>query len=382
MHRKVLIWGMGALLGLGFGMEGCGGPNTGRVFGGEGGTDSTSSSTSSSSGMASSSSSGGVGASMGSGGAGGGAGGGGTGDPCVDTVPLSGGCAPSGAECNKVLSRCIALEDTCTSVKPLFRIGQLSIGKPAVFSGGAVGNLLSDAAMMNLPQCNLDGIGAFSWLIQFNLATNTFETGGAEPAADPFAGYCFTKQKSFSGAVNPIMVDPQGGMATVDENNKATFSEISKINIAAYLDGGGTNAIVLPISQLRFNSVSLSADHRCIGEYNSNTLKPGDNCLPGQGQSAFSNNGSMDGYIVLEEADNVIVEPLGQSLCVLISGNPAMYGNGASPNRCARDANGKITFQGDWCQGTNQPAGAGCADASRFVANFAASAVKASAACP
>ncbi len=207
-------------------------------------------------------------------------------------------------------------------------------------------------------------------------------SGGAEPVADPLGGYCFTKQKSFQGAVNPIVVDPQGGMATIDANGKATFSELTKLNLPIYLDGTGTQAIVLPLGQLRLNSVTLSKDQRCIGEFNASSLKPALNCMPDTGQNAFSNSGSMDGYIGLEEADNIIIESLAQSLCVLLSGDVAMYGDGAMPARCKRDANSKIIFKGDWCAGTNQPAAAGCADAMRFVANFAASAVKLGSSCP
>jgi hypothetical protein len=41
---------------------------------------------------------------------------------------------------------------------------------------------------------------------------------------------------------------------------------------------------------------------------------------------------------------------------------------------CARDGNGNILFQGDFCSTTNQQGG--CADAMQVAAGFAAQAVK------
>lgn len=285
--------------------------------------------------------------------------------------------------CTEVPSRCVALEDACVAPDVLFRVSQLNMAKPAALSAGAVAALIANASLMDLPECHLTGTGAFSWLIHVDLAKQNFMSGGAEPVAKPSDGYCFTKQKSFQGADTPIVVDPQGGFVTVDSNEeKVTFTEITSLNVPVYTDQSGTNAIVLPIHQLRFNSVTMSKDHRCIGEFNPNALDAAQSCAPKMGQSIFTPGGSMDGYIALEEADNVIVEMLGQSLCVLISGDAAVYGDGGAPVRCKRDMTNKIMFQGDWCQSNNQPASVDCADASRFVATFAASAVKAGNACP
>jgi hypothetical protein len=78
----------------------------------------------------------------------------------------------------------------------------------------------------------------------------------------------------------------------------------------------------------------------------------------------------------------VIIESLSQSLCVLLSGNAAMYGDMGSPNKCKRDADMKIVFKGDWCEATNMAADATCTDSAKLGAQFAASAVKVSGKCP
>jgi hypothetical protein len=80
---------------------------------------------------------------------------------------------------------------------------------------------------------------------------------------------------------------------------------------------------------------------------------------------------------VLEEADKVIVSAYGvyRSLCVVLSNNSSLWGDGGYPERCQR-YNGAIEFPGDWCAGANTPATAGCFDAVRFDQSFAAAAVQ------
>ena len=76
---------------------------------------------------------------------------------------------------------------------------------------------------------------------------------------------------------------------------------------------------------------------------------------------------------MLEEADTVVVDAIGQSLCVILSGDAATYGDGGTPTKCKR-TNGKINFQGDWCAASNNMA---CTDSAHLTANFSASGVKA-----
>jgi hypothetical protein len=96
------------------------------------------------------------------------------------------------------------------------------------------------------------------------------------------------------------------------------------------------------------------------------------------GISSFTIGGKIDGFIDLEEADNIIITSFGlnRSLCVLLSNSAGTYGDGGNPAKCKRDGNGQIKFNGDWCAATNLPADATCYSAVAFFAGFAGSGVE------
>jgi hypothetical protein len=77
--------------------------------------------------------------------------------------------------------------------------------------------------------------------------------------------------------------------------------------------------------------------------------------------------------VALTAPDTVLVDAVGQSLCVILSGDAATYGDAGTPAKCKRTS-GKINFQGDWCAATNNMA---CTDSARLSASFSASGVKA-----
>src|SRR5262249_14644764 len=148
------------------------------------------------------------------------------------------------------------------------------------------------------------------------------------------------------------------------------------VNLPIYLAANDpAPSIILPVRKAKLAG-TLSASNNCIGKYNDDKLMPMNGCAGTDQNPAFTDAGTLDGHMVLNEADTLIIAPLGQSLCVLLSGNAAMYGDGGNPTKCKRDPNGKIIFQGDWCHATDAPAGAGCADSSKIQGSFAASAVK------
>ncbi len=140
--------------------------------------------------------------------------------------------------------------------------------------------------------------------------------------------------------------------------------------------------VLLPLKAARLKMGTLSAGNNCIGTYNASTLLPSNSCDPASGGTLFTDAATLDGYITLEDADTVVITSLSESLCVLLSaGGDAgtMQGDGGI-NLCARDANGKIIYQGNWCDGgttppANTPATATCADSVQLGANFAASSV-------
>jgi hypothetical protein len=149
------------------------------------------------------------------------------------------------------------------------------------------------------------------------------------------------------------------------------------LNVPIFLDPAGMNAVVLPLQQSRLKMGTLSSNNNCIGSYNAKGLDPTATCTPDGTHPLFIAGASLDGYITLEDADGVPVKALNETLCVLLSGNAAMYGMTAGGvTVCKRDASNKILYQGGWCSTTNAAAAAGCADAEELAANFAASSVK------
>jgi hypothetical protein len=292
------------------------------------------------------------------------------------TTSTTGGaaCDPVAAECREVTSDCIALTDN-TGASPFgLRMGQLTVTKPDVLAKGLVASTIANGVTMNLGQCNLAGGGTFSWLLQFDTMTNKLLTGGGKPTADPKAGYCFTDEMLMGFQISPVSIDSalMGG----------SFSaKVGDIIVPIYLDAMAKGVVLLPLKDGTLTG-TLSADNNCIGKYNADTLDPANNCLAEPPDKlAFTNAGTLEGYITLEDADKVIVDSLSQSLCVLLSGDAVKYGNGMSPALCKRDAMMKIEFQGDWCDATKMAAAAGCADSSKLGAEYAASAVKVTGTC-
>lgn len=277
-------------------------------------------------------------------------------------------CSPVDPVCKQVKSDCIALEDNAGDTGFALRMGQLSITKPDVLkTGSAVGNLVAGGVQMALPKCNLDGTGNFSWILQFDNTAGTMTTGGSKPVADPAAGYCMIDETLGTTPVKPVSVatKPANGVFAAD---------VGDLVVPIYLDA--MNYVLMPLKATKING-TLSSDNNCIGKYNADKLDPANNCIEEPPEIlAFTNGGTIEGHILLEDADQIIVESLGQSLCVVLSGNPAMYGNGASPNLCKRDAMMKIEFKGDWCTGTNMAADATCTDSMKMTAEYAASGVK------
>jgi hypothetical protein len=285
-------------------------------------------------------------------------------------------CSPKDPQCNQVASDCIALTDNKGQGTAGLRMSQITITKPTVLAPGSiVGNLVANGVQMNLGACNLAGGGTFSWLLQFDTATGKVLTGGAKPTKDPFGGYCFVSEILGGKQIDPVSVDSglSGG---------AFSAEVGDITVPIFLDEAATSYVLMPLKAGKLTG-TLSEDNNCVGAYNAENLDPVNSCLAEPPETLqFVNAGTLDGFITLEDADSVIIDALSQSLCVLLSGNAAMYGNGMSPNKCKRDADMKIVFKGDWCEATNGAADAMCSDSAKLGAEFAASAVKVSGKCP
>lgn len=294
-------------------------------------------------------------AGTGTGGATGGSGTGGSNDPCA-----------AQCEANKdVASDCIAIVDNAGQSTFGLRMAQLTLEKPAALTNPVVAGLIESGVTMNLKDCNLTGDGTFSWLLQFDTATGKLKTGGAKPVDDPTTGYCFVNEMLGGQMVSPITVD-----AAPDANGNFTVTTGDDVVVPIFL-GTTADFVLLPLRAAKLTDGTISADQNCIGKYNSDKLLPEDSCEPSGDVTRFTDAGSLDAYITLEDADSVIINSLKQSLCVLLTGDA---GDGGDPKKCSRDGNGAIIAKGDWCSTTDSADG--CQDSFKLGAKFAASAVK------
>jgi hypothetical protein len=287
-------------------------------------------------------------------------------------LPAGAACTPADASCHSATSECLPVHDNAGAGSFGLRIAQLKLTAPLALTTGILSNVVSNAITPNNAQCNLAGSGTFSWLLAFDDVAGTLKTGGAKPALNPALGYSFLSENfPITGGTLPL--DPVTLAAPLDAGCTAT-SSAANLNLPVYLDTVPSQAVLLPLRQVRFSSLTVSGDHNCIGKFNAAGLSPADNCAATQQTPAFFPGGQVDGFINLEQADSVVISPIQQTLCVVIAGDATIYGDGGVPAKCKR-ANGKINFAGDWCTATNQAATAQCNDAVHFAGAFAASGV-------
>lgn len=274
--------------------------------------------------------------------------------------------------CTVPAPACIGLADNAGRSTFGLRIAQVSFDKPVAFTMGVFAQAASGAAMPDVMACRLNGSATLNWLLQLDTDGGTLKTGGAKWVSDATLGYAFVDEMVMSGGQS-FHVQPAVSPGALDGGALATAP--FDLLFPLYLDMAGTSVLLLPLKQLTLTG-AVSADHDCIGAYNAQGLSPDTGCLPDATHSAFVNGGAAAGFISLEEADGVLISALNQTLCVLLSQNPAMYGTTVNGHTvCKRDGQNKILFQGDWCAATNAAATLSCADSERVTFGFAASSV-------
>lgn len=293
-------------------------------------------------------------------------------DESTTTTTTGGGvtCAPTDPACPalSVKSDCLGLTDNTGKDKFVLRLSQLSVTAPKALTGQIVAKVVGEGVNINLPACNVPGKGTFSLITEFDIKGGTLRAGGAKPEANPANGYCFVEDTA--NGVGPVDVK-----ATYGADLSFSTEEIKKITLPVYIDESAKSAVFLPVTAAKLTDGKISEDRNCIGKFNADGLDPAASCLadPASGVDYFVNGAKLSGYITIEEADAVNVDLLGQSLCVLLSGDAAKYGDTGSPKKCKRTA-GKIDLQGDWCSTTNSADG--CKDSFRLTAELAASSAK------
>ncbi len=281
-------------------------------------------------------------------------------DPSEQVCGAGGLCAIDEAKCG-AKGTCLPLASNRGRTTQDFRIRRLAIAAPDALAALPLqrGIITRDVDLPN-KECGETGLGSFNWLLRVDRTKATLTTGGAPKADDPFgAGFCFHDHDVAGKRVAPVT-----GVSLTLKGDTFTSATIPKLTIPIFRDDG--SAILLPLTNVTFNAVTISADGNCIGAFNDHALAA--DCSDDATKcSKWKTSGAIAAFITLEEADAVAVPDLGQSLCaVLTKSTPGADG------KCARE-NGKIKAKGDYCGATAKACD--CQDSFWLAATFAASAV-------
>jgi hypothetical protein len=271
------------------------------------------------------------------------------------------GCTIEEARCGSK-STCLPIGDNKGKSVLDFRIRRLNIAAPPALASDFIQNTV---VTLNIDlaekSCGELGKGLFTWLLRVDKTAGTLVTGGAPPADDPLGqGFCFASFTSGANQVAPI--------TSKIEFSGDTFKtlEDKDVNIPIFLANDLGSVVLLPISKVRIEGVTISADGDCIGSINPDALDP--SCADDRSLcSKWRTAGSLGGYITLEAADTVKIRDLNdKSVCSLLAGESA--------STCPRDGSGQILYKGDFCSKDQQPGS--CGDSVWLAATFAASAAK------
>jgi hypothetical protein len=266
------------------------------------------------------------------------------------------GCVIDEARCGSS-STCLPIGDNKGKDVLDFRIRRLKIASPAALASDFIqNNIVTLNIDLAEPSCGEPGKGLFTWLLQIDKKNSTLVTGGSPPSADAIGtGFCFARFDIGGTKIAPIT----SKIAFTGDTFRTL--EPQKVKIPIFTDTG--EVIILPITDVQVEAVTVSNDGNCIGSVNPVALDP--SCADGADCTKWKTAGAIAGFITLDEADSVRIELIGKSLCAFFSGDPV---------KCARDPQGKLVYQGDFCSQDKQPGS--CADSMWLAATFAASSAK------
>jgi hypothetical protein len=278
-------------------------------------------------------------------------------------------------------SKCMAKIDNSASTRKTLRMTQLRVKAPAKLASSLVQNTIVSPAVTQLdPPCGFRDVnkgGLFNWLIDFDSTAGLLRTGGARAIENLDEGYCFLKA-DFSGVlVEPIVTELSYDAATGAFSTKGLIPRLA-VPIFQKRDPNDV-PILLPIRNAEILDGVLSSDGNCIGRYRG---EPGEldadcNTLTSNVNSPeaylFENAGKIQGVITLEEADQVKIVDLNQTLCALLVNTNAVVKVG-NDTVCKREGD-KLAPEVMASADIESTPG-GPKDAIRLAAEFSASAIK------
>jgi hypothetical protein len=266
-----------------------------------------------------------------------------------------------------------------------FRLSALEVVKPDVLGGQFLQQaVVSKNISLNLPQCFQEGTGRWNWLLSLDTSTKTARTGEGHVQPDPSQGHCFITKEVEGFLVQPVDVP-------LEMTGETTFrfgQPIPDFTTAIFLTDDESSAIILPLHQVMMEGV-ISAAGNCIGTWAGDDLAFENNCKPDiDRKTQWTTGATITGFIAVEEADDVWIPEMTQTLCVALSGSAQTYGedfvDGDREGRRCRRENGRILARekADWCSASNSACSPPEADSFHLEGTFAASAVKILDACP
>ncbi len=294
-------------------------------------------------------------------------------DPSCDPGSIDSSCVGGMGKCT-IDQKC-GSQDTCLPLSSNagkmvldFRMRKLNVVAPTSLAG--LQKIVIDKGVL-LNTCGEKADGTFSWLLRVDKTASTLLTGGAPPAADPFSAYCFYRQK-----VNGLDIKPLTSKITFNGNTFATTDGLQQLNIPIFVLGNPV-PVILPVRGAKINAATIDGDN-CIGKFQKDALDV--SCIEYDPATCprWKPNGSLGGYITLEDADKVDVRETNKTLCAQLTGDmsgPKIdIGGGFIISHCGRDAGMKLIAKGDYCEATKTAGG--CQDSFWLAATFAASAAK------
>ncbi|MBE7480842.1 MAG: hypothetical protein HS104_12780 [Polyangiaceae bacterium] len=304
----------------------------------------------------------------------GGSGGGGTGGGSSACTPTNAACYASGPD--GAGNACLAKADFSGDAVTQLRMTSHQVESPAPLAAPFVqDSIITEKSTLFEPDCNLNGKGQFNFLMQIDTGKKELTLGGGVPQAlvgGALDGTCWAE---FTDPTSGLQVKQYSTPYTESAGElQATFDSFV---MPIYLEdkADAESAVLVPLHQMTFKA-KLSADKNCVGRYAPENLDKGLSCQPtGDGMFAWEAGGSYEGYITVEEADKVMVVSLGQTLCVVLTGDPKKWKGTASDCKTSTGFTDTGALpKGDWCSTTNSAGG--CQDSWKLVIDFAAQAIK------
>lgn len=290
-------------------------------------------------------------------------------------------CKPTAAECyvagsDGPGSECLAKADFSGSDKTRLRVTQHDVAKPDTLAAPYVQDaIITKKSALDQAACFQYGLAQYNLLMEIDTAQKSVTLGGGVPQAligDPKDGTCWA---DFVDPSSNLEVKPVTASYT-ETADGSIEAKLASFVMPIYLEDktNSDSYVLVPLHDMTF-SAKLSSDKNCVGRYAHETLDFGASlCKPGQDQFAWENAGRYEGYITVEEADDVMVVSLGQTLCVVLSGDPSKW---KGTNLDCKTSTGFQTTgglpKGDYCSTTGTAGG--CQDSWYLSIDFAAHAI-------